>query len=148
MTTVRRALLGFLAAAALLLSFDALRSRALESGLIPAHAILPAGWLAALWALVIDVAAAAGILGVRGDRRDRRAWAMLLLAFGASVVFQIRTPPTAVARAVPPSWSWSCRGPARTHRNAMTRSQRVPSPPGVARLPRRWLPWPARGIRR
>ena len=99
---MRRPLVWFLAAAAAVLSFDALRSRALESGLVPAHAILPAGLLAALWALVIDVAAAAGLLGVRSDRRDLRAWAMVVLAFGASVIFQIHTPSAAVARAVPP----------------------------------------------
>src|SRR6266536_667127 len=99
---MRRPLVWFLAAAAAVLSFDALRSRALESGLVPAHAILPAGVLAALWALVIDVAAAAGLLGVRGDRRDLRAWTMVVLAFGASVIFQIHTPSAAVARAVPP----------------------------------------------
>jgi hypothetical protein len=102
MTGLRRLLLAFLAGSAAILSFDALRSRALESGLISPHAILPAGWLAALWALVIDVAAAAGILGVRADRADRRAWAMVSLAFGASVAFQVVTPPTAIARAVPP----------------------------------------------
>src|SRR6266516_2162448 len=99
---MRRPLVWFLATAAAVLSFDALRSRALESGLVPAHAILPADLLASLWALVIDVAAAAGLLGVRSDRRDLRAWAMVILAFGASVLFQIHTPSAAVARAVPP----------------------------------------------
>src|SRR6266516_3824838 len=98
---MRRPLVWFLATAAAVLSFDALRSRALESGLVPAHAILPADLLASLWALVIDVAAA-GLLGVRSDRRDLRAWAMVVLAFGASVIFQIHTPSAAVARAVPP----------------------------------------------
>jgi hypothetical protein len=99
---VRRWLVVFLAAAAAVLSFDALRAHALESGVIPTQAIMPRTWLAALWALVIDAAAAAGILGVRADRRDPRAWTMLILAFAGSVGFQVWTPPTELARAVPP----------------------------------------------
>lgn len=99
---MRRWLVIFLAAAAAVLSFDALRAHALESGVIPTQAIMPRTWLAALWATVIDAAAAAGILGVRADRRDPRAWLMLTLAFAASVGFQVWTPPTPLARAVPP----------------------------------------------
>jgi hypothetical protein len=92
----RRALVVFLAASAAVLSFDALRTQALASGAVHHHA------LAALWAVVIDGMAAAGILGVRGDQRDWRAWAMLVLAFVASVAFQVVTPPAWLARAVPP----------------------------------------------
>jgi len=93
---MRRWLVVFLAAAAAVLSFDALRAQALASGAVHHQA------LAALWAAGIDGMAAAGVLGVRTDRRDLRAWAMLLLAFGASITFQITTPPVWLARAVPP----------------------------------------------
>jgi hypothetical protein len=94
---VRRWLVVFLAAAAAVLSFDALRAQALASGAVHDQA------LAALWAAVIDGMAAAGVLGVRSDRRDRRAWTMLLLAFACSVAFQVVAPqPAWLARAVPP----------------------------------------------
>jgi hypothetical protein len=98
----RRWLVVFLAAAAAVLSFDALRAQALDSGVIPDQAILPRKLLASGWALVIDAAAASGALGVRDDRRDWRAWAMLLLAFTCSVAFQVLAPPAWLARAVPP----------------------------------------------
>src|SRR6266487_6253408 len=93
---MRRWLVVFLAAAAAVLSFDALRAQALASGAVHHQA------LAAVWAATVDGMAAAGVLGVRTDRRDLRAWAMLLLAFGASITFQITTPPVWLARAVPP----------------------------------------------
>jgi hypothetical protein len=93
---MRRWLVVFLAAAAAVLSFDALRAQALASGAVHHQA------LAAVWAATVDGMAAAGVLGVRTDRRDLRAWVMLLLAFGASITFQITTPPVWLARAVPP----------------------------------------------
>jgi hypothetical protein len=93
---MRRWLVVFLAAAAAVLSFDALRAQALASGAVHHQA------LAAVWALVVDGMAAAGVLGVRSDRRDWRAWIMLLLAFGCSVAFQVLVPPAWLARAVPP----------------------------------------------
>ncbi len=93
---MRRVLVILLAAAAAVLSFDALRSQALASGAVHHQA------LAALWAVTIDGMAAAGVLGVRGDRHDLRAWLMLLLAFAASIAFQMTAPPVWLARAVPP----------------------------------------------
>jgi hypothetical protein len=93
---MRRWLVVFLAAAAAVLSFDALRAQALASGAVHHQA------LAAVWALVVDGMAAAGVLGVRTDRRDWRAWIMLLLAFTCSVAFQVLVPPAWLARAVRP----------------------------------------------
>lgn len=93
---MRRWLVVFLAAAAAVLSFDALRSQALASGAVHHDA------LAALWALVVDATVAAGILGIQARRRDRRAWAMFLTGTAASVGFQVVTPWTWAARAVPP----------------------------------------------
>jgi Protein of unknown function (DUF2637) len=93
---MRRPLVVFLAAAAALLSFDALRAQALASGAVHHPA------LAWVWPLVIDGMVAAGVLGVRADRRDWRAWAMFALAFGASVGFQVTVPPLWLARATPP----------------------------------------------
>jgi hypothetical protein len=93
---MRRWLVVFLAVSAAVLSFDALRAQARASGAVHHDA------LAALWAVTVDGMAAAGILGVRDDRRDTRAWCMLALAFGASVAFQITTPPAWLARGVPP----------------------------------------------
>ncbi|HZD02707.1 MAG TPA: DUF2637 domain-containing protein [Actinomycetes bacterium] len=93
---MRRWLVVFLAGAAAVLSFDALRAQALASGAVHHQA------LAALWAVVIDGMAAAGVLGVRTDRRDGRAWVMLLLAFACSIAFQVVAPPAWLARAVPP----------------------------------------------
>jgi len=96
MTTIRRVLLGFLALSAAVLSFDALRVQVLASGGVHHRA------LAALWACVVDGLAAAGLLGLRADRRDLRAWCMTVLAFTGSVAFQVAVPPVWVARAVPP----------------------------------------------
>jgi hypothetical protein len=96
MTTIRRVLLGFLACSAAVLSFDALRLQVLTSGGVHHHA------LAALWAGVVDGLAAAGLLGLRADRRDLRAWLMTVCAFTASVAFQVSVPPAWLARAVPP----------------------------------------------
>jgi hypothetical protein len=96
MTTIRRVLLGFLAISAAVLSFDALRLQVNASGGVHHHA------LAALWAGVVDGLAAAGLLGLRADRRDLRAWLMTVCAFTASVAFQVSVPPAWLARAVPP----------------------------------------------
>jgi Protein of unknown function (DUF2637) len=93
---MRRPLVVFLAAAAALLSFDALRVQALASGAVHHPA------LAWVWPLVVDGAVAAGVLGIRADRRDVRAWLMFALAFGASVGFQVTVPPLWLARATPP----------------------------------------------
>jgi hypothetical protein len=103
----RVALVYYLGAAAALLSFDALRARALgehatDADVIPLQAVLPRPVLASVWASVIDVAAAVGILGLRGNRRDPAAWAMFLAAAVASVGFQMFTPWVALGRAVPP----------------------------------------------
>lgn len=98
----RRLLVWVIAALAALLSFDALRAYALNGGVIPNHTILARPLLAAGWAICIDLAAAAGILGIRHDRHDWRAWAMFLLAAIASVGFQVFTLPAILARAVPP----------------------------------------------
>jgi 5-methylcytosine-specific restriction endonuclease McrA len=105
---LERALVCYLGAAAALLSFDALRARALgeaasQTAIIPLQAILPRPVLAGVWASVIDVAAAAGILGLRRTRRrDRTAWCMFVLASVASIGFQMFTPWVALGRAVPP----------------------------------------------
>jgi Protein of unknown function (DUF2637) len=93
---MRRPLVVFLAVAAALLSFDALRVQALASGAVHHPA------LAWVWPLVVDGAVAAGVLGIRADRRDWRAWCMFLAAFGASVGFQVTVPPLWLARATPP----------------------------------------------
>jgi hypothetical protein len=104
---MRRVLVVLLAAGMAVLSFDALRAYALTGhplvdGVIPAQTILPRPWLAMLWAVVVDLAVAAGILGVKDDRRDWRAWLMLLLALGATLGFQVFALSPFVARAVPP----------------------------------------------
>ena len=93
---MRRPLVVFLALAAAVLSFDALRAQALASGAVHHPA------LAWIWPAVVDGMVAAGVLGVRADRRDWRAWAMFALAFGASIGFQTTTPPLWLARSVPP----------------------------------------------
>lgn len=104
---MRRVLVVLLGLGMALLSFDALRAyaltgRPLTDGVIPAETIIDRPWLAMLWALVIDVSVAAGILGVKDDRRDWRAWLMLLLALGATLGFQVFALSPFVARAVPP----------------------------------------------
>lgn len=104
---MRRILIVLLGLGMALLSFDALRAYALTGqplaiGVIPAETILPRPWLAMLWAVVVDLAVAAGIWGVKDDRRDWRAWLMLLLALGATLGFQVLAFPPVVARAVPP----------------------------------------------
>ena len=104
---MRRVLVVLLALGMAVLSFDALRAyaltgRPLTDGVIPQATILPRPWLAMLWAVVVDLAVAAGILGVKDDRRDPCAWAMLLLALAATLGFQVFALSPFVARAVPP----------------------------------------------
>lgn len=106
MSGYRHALVIFLGVGAAVLSFDALRAYALDqalvSGVIPLHTVAPRGWLATLWAIEVDGMAAAGILGIRARRGDWKAWAMFILALGASLGFQVFALPAIVARAVPP----------------------------------------------
>jgi len=104
---MRRVLVVLLAVGMAVLSFDALRAYALTGhpltdGVIPQQTILPRSWLAMLWAVVVDLAVAAGILGVKDDRGDWRAWLMLLLALGATLGFQVFALSPFLARAVPP----------------------------------------------
>jgi hypothetical protein len=104
---MRRVLVVLLGLGMAMLSFDALRAYALTghplaSGVIPTETILPRPWLAMLWAVVVDLAVAAGILGVKDDRGDWRAWLMLLLALAATLGFQVFALSPFVARAVPP----------------------------------------------
>jgi hypothetical protein len=104
---MRRVLVVLLGLGMAVLSFDALRAYALDGrpltdGVIPQATILPRPWLAMLWAVVVDLAVAAGILGVKDDRGDWRAWLMLLLALGATLGFQVFALSPFVARAVPP----------------------------------------------
>jgi len=104
---MRRILVALLGLGMAVLSFDALRAYALTghplaSGVIPVETILPRPWLAMLWAVMVDLAAAAGILGVKDDRGDWRAWLMLLLALAATLGFQVLSFPPVIARAVPP----------------------------------------------
>lgn len=104
---MRRVLVALIGLGMAILSFDALRAYALTGhpltkGVIPQATILPRPWLAMLWAIMVDLAAAAGILGVKDDRHDWRAWLMLLLALGATLGFQVFALPPVAARAVPP----------------------------------------------
>jgi hypothetical protein len=104
--TWRRALVGVLAAGAAVLSFDALRAYALGApplagGVIPTRTIVAREWLAALWAVEIDLAAAVGILGIRDSRKDPLAW-LTFVAAVASVGFQVFALPAIWARLVPP----------------------------------------------
>jgi hypothetical protein len=105
--TWRRALVWVLAAGAAILSFDALRAYALGApplagGVIPTRTIVDREWLAALWAIEVDLAAAVGILGIRERRKDPLAWLTFVAAGFASVGFQVFTLPAVAARAVPP----------------------------------------------
>ena len=139
---MRRVLILGLGLGMAVLSFDALRAYALDGrplvdGVIPQATILPRPWLAMLWAAVVDLAVAAGILGVKDDRGDWRAWLMLLLALGATLGFQVFALSPFVARAVPPVGLALAilvldLGPARPKPAA------EPRPPVPARL-RAWL---------
>jgi hypothetical protein len=105
--TWRRALVWVLAAGAAVLSFDALRAYALGApplagGVIPTRTIVDREWLAALWAVEVDLAAAVGILGIRERRKDPLAWLTFVAAGVASVGFQVFSLPAVAARAVPP----------------------------------------------
>jgi hypothetical protein len=90
-TKTRAALTWFLLVAAALLSFDALTHRA-ESQHIVAnplfYGVLSVHFLDQIWALTIDVLAAVGVLGLKLDRRDIRAWVALGLGLGLSMAFQ------------------------------------------------------------
>jgi hypothetical protein len=105
--TWRRALVWVLAAGAAVLSFDALRAYALGApplagGVIPVRTVVDREWLAALWAIEIDLAAAVGIFGIRDNRKDPLAWLTFVAAGFASVGFQVFSLPAVAARAVPP----------------------------------------------
>jgi hypothetical protein len=91
MKQTRAALTWFLLAAAALLSFDALTHRAAQAHLFAEPLFLGAisvHMLDQVWAVVIDVLAATGVLGLKLDRRDPRAWAALGLGLGLSLTFQ------------------------------------------------------------
>jgi hypothetical protein len=110
----RTLLTGFLLVAAFLLSFGALRHRALHAGIIHGDLGLPFGipgrlsahTIAGVWALTLDGLTAVGVLGVRDKtQRDWRAWVALALGLGLSLWFQTSGYPTWTARgmaAVPP----------------------------------------------
>jgi len=122
MRATRTLLTGFLLVAAFLLSFGALRHRALTAGIIHgdlglplvlAHVTISAHTLAGVWALTLDGLTAVGVLGVRDpELRDWRAWAALIGGLGLSLRFQVSgydsweargmaaVPPLALAMAV------------------------------------------------
>jgi hypothetical protein len=107
--SLRALLTGFLIGAAALLSFGALRHRALEAGIIHGDLLwgyLSAHTLAGIWALVLKVLAAVGILGIRESKgRDPRAWVALGLGLGLDLWFQTYGYGSWIARgqaAVPP----------------------------------------------
>jgi len=111
--TIRTLLTGFLLVAAFLLSFTALRHIAVAAGIIHGDLGIPL-WVATLtlsvhtqagiWALTPDVLAGVGILGVRADRRDPRAWTALVLGLGLTLLFQVWGDPWPwLLRAVPAS---------------------------------------------
>jgi len=122
MRAIRTLLTGFLLVAAFLLSFGALRHRALTAGIIHgdlglplllAHVTISAHTLAGVWALTLDGLTAVGVLGVRDPGlRDWRAWAALIGGLGLSLRFQVSgydsweargmaaVPPLALAMAV------------------------------------------------
>ncbi len=131
MRGVRTLLTGFLLVAAFLLSFGALRHRALEGGIIHGDLGVPLGlldWrlsahtLAGVWALALDGLTAVGVLGVRDKQtRDWRAWVALVGGLGLSLLFQVvgydtlaagamaAVPPLALAMAV-----WIFEVPSKT----------------------------------
>jgi hypothetical protein len=99
---------GFLLVFAFALSFGALRHRAVEAHIIHGDlATVLWGGLsvhtqAGIWALCPDVLAVVGIIGIRIDRRDPRAWAALVLGLGLTLTFQVWEDPwTPLLRAVP-----------------------------------------------
>ncbi len=80
---------------AALLSFGALRARALAAGIIHGDLGLPvvdltlsAHTLAGVWALTVKSITAVGIIGIRLDPEDRRAWAALLGGLAMDLSFQ------------------------------------------------------------
>ena len=108
MRTIRAVLTGFLLVLAFALSFGVLRHRAVEANIIHgALATVLWGGLsvhtqAGMWALGPDVLAAVGIVGVRIDRNDPRAWVALILGLGLTLTFQVWDAPSPVLlRAVP-----------------------------------------------
>lgn len=91
MKQTRAALTWFLLAAAALLSFDALTHRAAQAGIVSEplfFGTISVHLLDQVWALTIDVLAAVGVLGLKLDRHDRRAWCALGLGLGLSLAFQ------------------------------------------------------------
>lgn len=105
--TARRVLVVLLAIGMAVLSFDALRAYALTGhpltdGVIPAQTIFERSWLAALWAIVVDLSVLAGIWAIKDDRRDWRAWLVLLSALSWTLGFQVFQLDPVMARAVPP----------------------------------------------
>jgi hypothetical protein len=146
MRGVRTLLTGFLLVAAFLLSFGALRHRALTTGIIHgdlglplvlAHVTISAHTLAGVWALTLDGLTAVGVLGVRDpELRDWRAWAALIGGLGLSLRFQVSgydsweargmaaVPPLALAMAV---WIFEV-GRARPAPAAESAAQPLPVP--------------------
>jgi hypothetical protein len=98
---IRATLTGFLLVAAALLSFGALRHAATQAQIIHGDLLMvSAHTLAGIWALCPDVLAAVGIVGLRIDNRDPRAWVALILGLGLTLLFQVWADP----------WPWLLRG--------------------------------------
>jgi hypothetical protein len=105
-------LAGGILIAAALLSFGALRARALDAGIIHGDLGLPlvdltlsAHTLAGVWALTVKSVTAIGIIGLRLDPSDRRAWAALLGGLIMDLAFQTYGYTSGIAKlqaAVPP----------------------------------------------
>jgi hypothetical protein len=110
-----RVLVYFLGVNAIILSVDALMAyalgpppgRAVEgfgevTAVIPDQTILPRPLMAFLWAVEVDGFGVAGLLGMRRDPGDWRAWAMAVVAVSASIAFQVFHAPPLLGRAVAP----------------------------------------------
>lgn len=108
MKPIRHTLTSFLLVAAFLLSFDALTHKVEGSGVIRAglfFGVVSVHLLSQVWAASIDTLICVGILGVRLDPRDWRAWAAMAMGITFSFGFQITGLDNWLARfmaAVPP----------------------------------------------
>lgn len=91
---IRAALTGFLLVAAGVLSFGALRHQAQAAEIIHGDLLfITAHTLAGVWALCPDVLAIVGIVGIRINRNDPRAWAALVLGLAMTLTFQVWADP-------------------------------------------------------
>jgi hypothetical protein len=83
-------LVRFLFASTALQSFDGLVQRAAKYHQFGSPPGVAAEWLPRLWAATVDAIWYAGLLGIqRHGGRDRLSWLMFVVAFGASVGFQV-----------------------------------------------------------